>query len=127
MRRTQRSIRTATVHTALVSALAFAGLALPASVAVAEPETARVVSAVDIDSRRQLVTVFSPAMRKPIPVQVIRAADTENPRPTMYLLNGSQGGPNQSGWDSQTDAVSFLRDKDVNVVTPISIVVVDTS
>ncbi|MFD8100105.1 alpha/beta hydrolase [Nocardia fluminea] len=119
MRRTRRSIRTAAVRAALVSALASAGLALPASVAVAQPATAGVVSSVDIDDRRQLVTVFSPAMDKPIPVQVIRAADTENPRPTMYLLNGSQGGPNQSGWDAQTDAVSFLRDKDVNVVTPV--------
>ncbi|MFD6455236.1 esterase family protein, partial [Nocardia sp. NPDC060220] len=85
MRRTRRSIRTAAVSAALVSALASAGLS--PSVAVAQPETAGVVSAVDIDSRRQLVTVFSPAMDKPIPVQVIRAADTENPRPTMYLLN----------------------------------------
>ncbi|MFC4375319.1 alpha/beta hydrolase [Nocardia halotolerans] len=117
--RTPRSIRTAAVHAALLSALATAALVLPASVVVAEPESARVVSAVDIDGRRQLVTVFSPAMSKSIELQVIRAADTENPRPTMYLLNGSQGGPNESGWDAQTDAVDFLRGKDVNVVNPI--------
>jgi len=77
-----------------------------------------VVSTDNVDDRQQTVMVFSPAMNRPIPIQVIRAADTTKPRPTMYLLNGSGGGPDESGWDAQTDAVSFLRDKDVNVVTP---------
>ncbi|NKX86909.1 hypothetical protein HGA10_06230 [Nocardia coubleae] len=77
------------------------------------------LSADAVDDRQLNVTVYSPAMNRPIPLQVIRAADTSNPRPTMYLLNGSQGGPGGSGWDAQTDAVSFLRDKDVNVVTPV--------
>lgn len=76
------------------------------------------VSTDNVDDRQQTVMVFSPAMNRPIPIQVIRAADTTKPRPTMYLLNGSGGGPDESGWDAQTDAVSFLRDKDVNVVTP---------
>ncbi|MEU7631398.1 alpha/beta hydrolase family protein [Nocardia sp. NPDC049220] len=88
------------------------------STATAAPGTARVVSAEDLNNRQQNVRVFSPAMDREILVQVIRAADTTKPRPTMYLLNGSGGGPNQSGWDAQTDVVSFLRDKDVNVVTP---------
>ncbi|MFE3445996.1 alpha/beta hydrolase [Nocardia sp. NPDC059180] len=58
-------------------------------------------------------------MGRAIRVQVLRAADTRTPRPTMYLLNGSQGGPNESGWDAQTDAMTFLRDKNINVVTPV--------
>lgn len=91
----------------------------PATYAAAAPESARVVSVDDVNDRQQNVMVYSSAMNRPIPIQVIRAADTTSPRPTMYLLNGSQGGPSQSGWDAQTDAVSFLRDKDVNVVTPV--------
>ncbi|GAA5066956.1 alpha/beta hydrolase [Nocardia callitridis] len=82
----------------------------------ADPATAGVVSVRDVGDRQQVVEVFSPAMNRPIPVQVIRAAGGS--RPTLYLLNGSGGGPNESGWDVQTDAVDFLRGKDVNVVTP---------
>lgn len=37
------------------------------------------------------------------------ALGTESPR----------SGPNESGWDAQTDALKFLRDKDVDVVNPI--------
>lgn len=71
-----------------------------------------------VNARQQTVTVFSPAMNKPIPMRVIRAADTSQPRPTLYLLNGSGGGPNESGWYAQTDAEDFLRGKNINVVTP---------
>ncbi len=98
-----------------VGALAAAGLAGAMDTAAAAPG---VVSVQEVNDRQQTVTVFSPAMNRPIPVQVVRAADTTRPRPTMYLLNGSGGGPNESGWDVQTDAVGFLSGKDVNVVTP---------
>ncbi|WP_084478647.1 alpha/beta hydrolase [Nocardia jejuensis] len=106
----------AMVRGILAATLAAAGLAGMASTAAAEPGAARVVSVQDENDRQQTVMVYSPAMDRPIPVQVIRAA--ESARPTMYLLNGSGGGPNESGWDVQTDAVSFLRGKDINVVTP---------
>ncbi|MEV6432952.1 alpha/beta hydrolase family protein [Nocardia sp. NPDC051463] len=108
----------ATLRCVLAAVLAAAGLVGAASSATAAPGTARVVSAEAVNDRQQNVMVFSPAMDRPILVQVIRAADAAKPRPTMYLLNGSGGGPNQSGWDAQTDVVSFLRSKDVNVVTP---------
>ncbi|MBP2191330.1 alpha/beta hydrolase [Nocardia goodfellowii] len=96
-----------------VGALVVAGSAGAVDTAAAAPG---VVSVADVSDRRQTVMVFSPAMDRQIPVQVIRAAAPA--RPTMYLLNGSGGGPNESGWDVQTDAVDFLRGKDVNVVTP---------
>ncbi|MET8654330.1 alpha/beta hydrolase [Nocardia aurea] len=114
----RRSARTATLHWVLAGALAAAGLVCAPGIAHAQPGAAHVVSAENVNDRQQNVMVFSPAMNRPIMVQVIRAADTSRPRPTMYLLNGSGGGPNQSGWDAQTDAVGFLRDKDLNVVTP---------
>lgn len=117
--RNPRTIRTATLQSTLVGLLVAGLLAGPATSATAAPESAGIVSVDDLDDRQQTVMVYSPAMNKPIPVQVIRAADTTSPRPTMYLLNGSQGGPGRSGWDAQTDAAGFLRDKDVNVVTPV--------
>ncbi|WP_071929966.1 alpha/beta hydrolase [Nocardia mangyaensis] len=89
-----------------------------AGTGTAQPGSAGIASVTEENDRQQTVMVYSPAMDREIPIQVIRAADTTTPRPTMYLLNGSGGGPNESGWDVQTDAVSFLRDKDVNVVTP---------
>ncbi|MGW4365698.1 alpha/beta hydrolase [Nocardia takedensis] len=100
---TSRSARTALAGLALVGALTAAPTA----------------SAAPPDPRLETVEVYSAAMNRSIPVQVIRAADTAKPRPTLYLLNGSGGGPNGSGWDAQTDAVGFLRDRDVNVVTPV--------
>ncbi|MEV6279907.1 alpha/beta hydrolase family protein [Nocardia sp. NPDC051832] len=100
---------------ALAAALVTSGLL--GSTASAEPCAAQVVSVQDSGPGQQTVLVYSPAMRREIPVQVLRAAGAG--RPTMYLLNGSGGGPNRSGWDAQTDVVDFLRGKDVNVVTPV--------
>ncbi|WP_107655939.1 alpha/beta hydrolase [Nocardia suismassiliense] len=117
--RLRRSTGTAVPRWALAGALVAVGLIGPGSIATAEPVSAQVVSVADGDGRQQDVMVLSPAMGRPILVQVLRAADTSSPRPTMYLLNGSGGGPNESGWDAQTDVVDFLRDKDVNVVTPV--------
>ncbi|MGV9411071.1 alpha/beta hydrolase [Nocardia sp. NPDC003693] len=83
----------------------------------AAPEVAGVVSVQAINDREDLVQVFSPAMGTAVPVRVVKA--TGAGRPTLYLLNGSRGGPEESGWDAQTDALTFLRDKDVNVVNPM--------
>ncbi|MFC4125584.1 alpha/beta hydrolase [Nocardia rhizosphaerae] len=113
-------MRTRSFRPTVLAVLAALATAIgSAPLATAAPAAARVVAAVDTGDRLQTVTVFSPAMDKAVELQIIRAADASTPRPTMYLLNGSQGGPNGSGWDAQTDAVSFLRGKDVNVVTPV--------
>lgn len=112
---TRRSTRAAAMRWVLAGALA-AACATTATTATAAPRTPGVVSVEEVNDRQQTVMVFSAAMNRPIPVQVVRAAGVS--RPTLYLLNGSGGGPDQSGWDVQTDAFDFLRDKDVNVVTP---------
>ncbi|WP_067568168.1 alpha/beta hydrolase [Nocardia acidivorans] len=104
---------------ACTGGLVIAGLAGAVYPAVAAPAESRIVSVADVGDRQQTVMVFSPAMDRAIPIQVLRAADTTRPRPIMYLLNGSGGGPNNSGWDAQTDTVDFLRGKDLNVVTPV--------
>lgn len=38
------------------------------------------------------------------------------PRPTLYVLNGADGGEGKASWLYQTDIIDFFSDKDVNVV-----------
>lgn len=71
------------------------------------------------DPRHQSLFVHSAAMGQDIEVQVQRAADTSAPRPVLYLLLGAGGGLDGSTWATKTDALKFLADKNVNVVTPI--------
>ncbi|MFT4044842.1 MAG: alpha/beta hydrolase-fold protein, partial [Gordonia sp. (in: high G+C Gram-positive bacteria)] len=72
---------------------------------------------------RALVRVYSPAMRKQIGVTVLLPRNRSRPAPTLYLLDGIDGGVytgyTQSGWTIQTDVVKFMADKPVNVVLPI--------
>lgn len=65
------------------------------------------------------LTVQSPAMRAPMRVDVIPPRDPSAPHPTVYLLNGAQGGLNGSSWLDQTDVVDFFADKNATVVIPV--------
>ncbi len=61
----------------------------------------------------------SPAMdNRVIPLVVIKA--TEENRPTIYLLNGGDGGEGRANWIVQTDVIDFYKEKNVNVVIPMS-------
>jgi len=62
------------------------------------------------------LNVYSPAMNRFVPLRVLRPADASAPRPTLYLLDGVDGGETGSGWLDRTDAASFFADKNVNVV-----------
>ncbi|MGW5314004.1 alpha/beta hydrolase [Nocardia thailandica] len=68
--------------------------------------------------RQQTLYVYSAAMGRQVPLQVITARDTSVPRPTLYLLNGAGGGEDIANWYNQTDIVQFFAGKNVNVVTP---------
>ncbi|MFF2085488.1 alpha/beta hydrolase [Nocardia sp. NPDC058176] len=68
--------------------------------------------------RHQTLHVYSAAMDRVIPLQVITPYDTSAPRPTLYLLNGAGGGEDIANWYNQTDVVQFFADKNVNVITP---------
>lgn len=50
-----------------------------------------------------------------------RWADATRPQPTLYLLNGAEDGVDDSGtessWETRTDLVDFMADKNVNTVT----------
>ncbi|MFI9507455.1 alpha/beta hydrolase [Nocardia sp. NPDC052566] len=71
------------------------------------------------DARSLRLQVRSAAMNKLIAVDVLRPSDTSVPRPTLYLLHGGGGGVDNATWRQNTDALSFLGDKNINVVQPL--------
>ncbi|MFD1815151.1 alpha/beta hydrolase [Rhodococcus gannanensis] len=110
------------------AAAAFVMLPLLAAPAYAQTGTTPAVvtgdspyldSVEDTGSRLVTANVYSAAMDRVIPVEVIRPADTSAPRPTLYLLNGAGGGEDSATWQRRTDIMDFFADKNVNVVTPI--------
>ncbi|MFC9790460.1 alpha/beta hydrolase [Rhodococcus sp. NPDC127528] len=71
------------------------------------------------DARHLTVYVHSTAMNRSVPVQVQQPPDASAPRPSLYLLNGAGGGVDGAQWRTKTDALEFLADKNVNVVSPV--------
>lgn len=110
-RRTTRAI-----VVALALATATTGFAPAAN---AEPHQPFSITDTSPDGRQLAVEVWSTAMERAIPLQVLRPADTGRPAPTLYLLNGAGGGEDGASWDVQTDVAAFFADKHVNVVTPM--------
>ncbi len=68
-------------------------------------------------SRALTVTVHSAAMNIPIRLEVLPAPDRSRPAPTVYLLNGIDGGAD-GNWINRTDIAQFFADKQVTVVVP---------
>ncbi|MGW4353908.1 alpha/beta hydrolase [Nocardia sp. NPDC004582] len=96
---------------------ALAGVA-PGASQESRAEVASHLDHVDRAGQRQrMLYVYSAAMRRVIPLQVIAAARPN--APTLYLLNGASGGTDITNWYSRTDIVSFFWNKNVNVVTPV--------
>ncbi|WP_448851702.1 alpha/beta hydrolase [Corynebacterium sp. 335C] len=60
----------------------------------------------------------SPSMGRTIPMVWLHpeGADPKAPRPTMYVLNGADGGEGRASWLYQTDILDYFNDKNVNVV-----------
>ncbi|WP_324256217.1 alpha/beta hydrolase family protein [Rhodococcus sp. RDE2] len=76
----------------------------------------------DVESRGEqqvMITVYSASMDREVKLDVWRPADTSQPRPTLYLLNGAGGGEDSANWRFRTDAIDFFKDKNVNVVSPV--------
>ncbi|MFH5207381.1 alpha/beta hydrolase [Antrihabitans sp. NCIMB 15449] len=94
------------------------GICIPIS--SAEPgERSRIVDVRSDSDRDITLSVYSAAMSRTFSVTVQRAADDSVPRPTLYLLTGVSGGVDGTQWGRKSDALQFLRDKNVNVVSPI--------
>ncbi|WP_372492927.1 alpha/beta hydrolase [Nocardia sputi] len=89
---------------------------VPSSISAA-PDGSRIAGAVQGSGRLVELTVHSAAMANTVAVQVLPAVDSSAPAPTLYLLNGIDGGAD-GNWLSRTDVVEFFRDKQVNVVVP---------
>lgn len=78
-------------------------------------------SAGDRYQRMEERLVRSEAMQRDIPVVTIRAAENAENAPTIYLLNGADGGEGAANWLRQTNAVEFYGEQigNVNVVMPM--------
>ena len=92
-----------------------AALAAPAP----DPNRARIYTVIHGSAQQTTLIVWSGAMRKLIPVNVLRPRNTKKPAPTLYLLNGAGGGEDTATWGAKTQYAKFFSDKHVNVVTPI--------
>ncbi|SDU63644.1 alpha/beta hydrolase [Gordonia westfalica] len=92
-----------------------AALAAPAP----DPNRARIDTVIHDSAQQTTLIVYSAAMRRLVPVNVLRPKNLTKPRPTLYLLNGAGGGEDSATWAAKTQYVNFFRDKQVNVVTPI--------
>ncbi|KIA61041.1 alpha/beta hydrolase [Nocardia vulneris] len=71
------------------------------------------------------LTVHSVAMGRAVPVEVLPAVNVSQPAPTLYLLNGVDGGGepgrwrDSRNWLTETDAERFFADQQVTVVMPV--------
>jgi S-formylglutathione hydrolase FrmB len=72
--------------------------------------------------RMEELKVHSPSMNRDIPVVTIRAKEDAANAPTIYLLNGADGGTGAANWLQQSSAIDFYGNKigNVNVVIPMS-------
>ncbi|MGU3294275.1 alpha/beta hydrolase [Williamsia sp. M5A3_1d] len=109
----------ATLIVGLGAAAVPSAIAAPVSPAPAVTTSATVVGSSPGPHGVRYLRVRSAAMRADMQVRVLPARDPEVPHPTLYLLNGAQGGFNDSSWFDQTDIVDFFADKNVTVVVPM--------
>lgn len=68
----------------------------------------------------QLVNAYSPSMQRQVPLVLIKGGDQNLANPTLYLLNGADGGEAGANWIQQSDVLDFYADKNVNVVIPMA-------
>ncbi|MBB3116897.1 alpha/beta hydrolase [Corynebacterium bovis] len=65
------------------------------------------------------IASYSPSMKRDIPLVLIQPKDPAKRAeslPTLYLLNGADGGEGSANWFAQTDLIDYYGDKGVNVV-----------
>lgn len=90
---------------------------------VAAPASAQPGPRVDrvdrISDRFAIVHVYSPSMNRVIPNEVWLPANQGAPSPTLYLLNGVDGGQEGKSWFQSTRLRDFFANKHVKVVSPL--------
>lgn len=94
---------------------------IPALTAAARPavDGSHLVGIAPDVGRMVTVRVYSAAMNSVITVKVLRAPDHSKPAPVLYLLNGANGGTDDSSWTEQTDIAEFFAGKQVTVAIPL--------
>ncbi|CAM4115785.1 alpha/beta hydrolase family protein [Nocardia ninae] len=110
---------TATLRTTVVALAAMLSASLLGATASAEPQKPSAVTSITKEGRTWHLKVYSAAMNTEIPVDVQRPADEGKSAPNLYMLNGLDGGIGTASWQAQTDALQWLADKQVNVISPI--------
>ncbi len=104
----------------VVATVGIGVLVLLGSPNISSAEPVSHLSSIEVKNDRVLVAhVYSAAMDRVVPLRVYRPADTSEPSPTLYLLNGASGGEGVATWDARTDLDEFFAEKNVNVVTPL--------
>lgn len=85
----------------------------------AEPsaEPTRVLNRTEGPGRQVELSVHSAAMSRAVTVRVLPAANPAASAPTLYLLNGVDGGAD-GNWLNRTDLGEFFDRRQVNVVVP---------
>ncbi len=105
----------------MLGAVAVGTLVAVAAPAPGSAEPVSALSSIEAGTdRNSIVRVYSASMDRIVSVRVRTAADDSEPRPTLYLLNGSTGGEEGAAtWHSETDVDDFFDDKNINLVTPL--------
>ncbi|WP_245672092.1 alpha/beta hydrolase [Nocardia anaemiae] len=89
------------------------------------PNGSRLLTAAQGPGRVLDLAVYSEAMGRTVPVEVLPAVHDSQPAPTLYLLNGVDGGTDTgvwsdgSNWLTKTDVERFFADKQVTAVMPV--------
>ncbi|MBB3037206.1 alpha/beta hydrolase [Hoyosella altamirensis] len=101
--------------------VALAALLIPlVSAAPASAQPGPRVDRIDrIGDRFAIVHVYSPSMNRVIPNEVYLPANQGAASPTLYLLNGVDGGQEGKSWFQSTRLRDFFSNKHVKVVSPI--------
>lgn len=79
---------------------------------------AHLVAKRHLHGNRWEIDVYSPAMGTTITSMAL-IAPGHAPRPTFYLLSGSEGGQAGQNWAINSNYEQFFADKHVNVITPL--------
>lgn len=109
---TRRTVRVG----AVVAAVGMLAATVHAPVGAA-PRGARVVAEEVRSVHRVDLTIKTPSMEDPVPVTVLSPSG-DAPRPTVYLLDGADGGEEVSDWLTKGGAERFFAGKNVNLVLP---------
>ena len=113
-----RSLR-ARLLTVAVASVAAATLPLASGgTALAAPQkTSSITKVTDVDPQEVTLSVYSKSMDKKIDVSVLTPKNRKKAAPTLYLLQGANGGILNSGWAGQTKFKKYFTDRHVYVVS----------